>query len=202
MMDMKKMMLVIGLLLTITVGATSITAYSQGDLMADTLKAYTKGDFKEAQRLAKKQNRHYVYGAVSKMSRAMKKAYKKALNDHDITAYYLADLNRDGKIELVYISGEIEASMRLYAVGYANGKLVHYGSVAAGHSAFYAYPDHAGLVDLTGQMGYEEISLIRISKGQLQKKTINHRNGVKSYLPLGEALDDHLDQNGQLNRNF
>lgn len=201
-MSMKKLMLAIGLLLVVTVGVTSVYAYSQGDLMAETLQAYAKGDFKEAERLAKKQHRHYRYAGVDKMGQAMKKAYKNVLKTGDISAYYLADLNNDGKIELVYIRGEIEASMRLYAVGYAKGKIVHYGSTAAGHSAYYAYPDHAGLVSLTGQMGYEEISLIRISKGKLQKKTLNHREDVKSYLPLGEALNSHLDQNGELNKNF
>lgn len=200
-MFMKKVLIVFSLL-ALSLSYSSVAAYSPGSLMADALTAYAKGDFKEATRLAKKQNRHYRYAGVAKMRSAMKKSYQKVLKQKAISAYYLADLNQDGQVELVYIKGEIEASKRLYAVGYNKGKLRHYGSLAAGHSAYYAYPDHAGLIDLTGQMGYEEVSLIRIDHGKLQKKTINHRENVTSYLPLGEALDDHVMKNGQLNRNL
>lgn len=206
MMVMKKRIkMMLGILLCVCLSAcgsgavinsNKIATTNDGQLMKQTLQYYQKGQFKKATDSAKRLSK--VFNSEYTMSEGMKKAYNKLLAGKDVTAYYLYDIDNDGKPELCYVVGEIEASMTMYVVSYKN-KLIKDGSIACGHSVFNAYPQHNGMVMLMGQMGYEEISLMTLKNNKLKVKTLNDRENVKDYLPLGLSLNDHT-ANGKLNR--
>lgn len=202
----KNIKVLLGILLSVCLCACSssavmqnskITTSDDGTLMKNTLAYYQKGQFRKATKSAKRLSRSFSENY--NMPDAMKKAYNKILKGKDISAYYLYDIDQDGRPELCYVVGEIEASMTMNIVSYKD-HLIKDGAVACGHSVFYAYPNHNGMVMLMGQMGYESVSLLTISNNKLKVKTLNERDDVKDYLPLGLSLNDHVSTSGKLSK--
>ncbi len=210
---MKKGMyrLLIALLFVSFVLGSGVTAQaasekSDGKNMKKVLSNYKKKKYKTAAKYSKKLNKYAKEACVKKMSKGMKKAYKKVVkkfplesdsySEPDLWGYYLTDIDNDKKVDLIVQIGTCEADARAYVYQYKKGKAVKVATLAGGHVAYYAYPKNNGIVMQWAHMGYESISVAKLKKGKVTtqefgSREINYQKG-ESYLELGCKLDDHI----------
>ena len=199
------MLLFVGFLFGGSLTAQAATEKSDGKNMKKVLTNYKKGKYKTANKYAKKLNAYAKEACVKKMSKGMKKAYKKVVKKYPLEyssgeaylwGYYLTDIDNDKKTDLIVQIGTCEADARAYVYQYKKGKAVKVANLAGGHVAYYAYPRHNGIVLQWAHMGYESISVAKLKNGKMTaedmgSREINYQNG-EGYLDLGCKLDDHI----------
>ena len=134
---MKKTILYLSIALFILTVAFStstvnVSAASNKTLMTKYLKAFKNADYQKANSYIKKMKKTDKDTSLNKMSKKQKKAYLKVVKKYaknlDIMygdflwGYYLADLNKDKKPELLVQYGSCEADVRTYVYTYKKGK--------------------------------------------------------------------------------
>ena len=82
--------------------------------------------------------------------------------------YFSVDINQDDVEEIFITTGESEAEkiMSVYTFG-KDGKLVYSGYLPGGHTAFYKMDDLKQIMLVRGQMGHEEVSMIKFQNGKV-----------------------------------
>lgn len=189
---------------------------SAKQIYAKAVSYYKKGKYKAAAKYFKKLKGEPKDPSVKKMSSAMKKAYKKKLSSkvkkgnrnpgsnpfygNKITGYYLTDLNKDKKPELIlehHACSEGDAYGEVFS--YKKGKVVKIGRIDLGHSTLFYDPRGNGLTHYSCQGNMEFVSTVRIVKGKL-KSTYWKKEGVYTWdgelLPYSYALDNHSTDDG------
>ncbi len=185
--------------------AQAASEKSDGKNMKKVLDNYKKKKYKAATKYAKKLNKTAKEACVKKMSKGMKKAYKKVVKKYPfeytsysepyLWGYYLTDMDNDKKADLIVKVGTCEADARAYVYQYKKGKAVKVATLGGGHTAYFAYPKHNGIVIQWGHMGYESISVAKLKNGKVTSQVIGSRDLNKkgaSFMKLGCALDDHI----------
>ena len=167
-----------------TVSADAVSQASDAKNMEKVLKFYKSGQIKKATKYSKKMNKHAKEKCVDKMSTGMKKAYKKVLQKWPVNIelgekylwdYYLTDIDNDQKTDLLVVVGSCEADAKLYVYQYKKKKAVKTASKWCGHTSFYAYPNHKGIIAFYGHMGAEAISVWTLKKGKIKEETVGQR---------------------------
>lgn len=189
---------------------------SAKQIYAKAVSYYKKGKYKAAAKYFSKLKAEADESCVKKMSSAMKKAYKKKLSSkvkkgnsnpgsnpfygNKITGYYLTDIDKDKKPELIlehHACSEADAYGEVFS--YKKGKVVKIGRIALGHAGLYYDPRGNGLTLRYYQMNVDNISTVRIVKGKL-KQTDWRKEGVFTLMgmPLPYILDNHTTYYGYI----
>jgi len=208
------LLLFVGLMMGASTTAQAASEKSDGNNMKKVLSYYKQGKYSAASKYCKKLNKNAKEACVKKMSKGMKKAYKKIVKKYPVSTasfsdpylwgYYLTDMDNDKKADLIVQIGTCEADARAYVYQYKKGKAVKVATLAGGHVVYYAYPKHNGIVMLWGHMGYESVSVAKLKNGKVTSEAIgsreiNYQKGG-SFLPLGCKLDDHVDYDSSYKR--
>ncbi len=156
--------------------------------MKSYLKAYKSGNFKKANKIAKKlPKKAKSYNKY--MSKKMKKAYsKKVVGTKNISLYYLCDITGDKKPELFMQTGTCEADYRIKVYTYKKNKVKKIGSFFGGHSYLCDYPGKKAVLLAYGHMGSESLSVIKYKKGKLKAKHVNGRYSETDYTRVPYSL--------------
>ena len=85
-----------------------------------------------------------------------------------------------------------EADVRTAVYKYKGGKAKKVRQMASGHTAYYAYPGHAGVISVWGHMGYESVSTVVLKNGKLKSKSYGGREVKGSFFPLRQSLYSHI----------
>lgn len=200
------LLLFVGLLFAGSLTTQAASEKSDGKNMKKVLDNYKKKNYSNAQKYANKLNKTAKEACVNKMSKGMKKAYKKVVKKYPTSytsynkpylwGYYLTDIDNDKKADLIVQVGTCEADARAYVYQYKKGKAIKVATLAGGHVSYYAYPKHKGIVIQSAHMGYESISVVTIKNGKVTTQSIGSRdlNNKKNqnYLSLGCWLDNHI----------
>lgn len=174
------------------------------------LELYKKGDYSAARKQFKKYKETASEASIKKMSDKMKKAYlikvtsyktfSEVMNTEGgeyIWGYFLTDIDKDGSAELLIQHGASEADCMVTIYKYSKGKVVKVKDISGSHSVLYAYGDGNGFLKLSGQMGYETISLITFNKNKATEKEIGSRDiGKDEYMYLPYKLENHISADG------
>lgn len=183
--------------------AFSITMTAEASAKSDAnkmLSAYKAGKYSEAIRYGKKLPKNQSKTCIKKLSKKAKAAYKKKVKSYPLGfsgdylwGYYLVDLTGDKKAELMIQHGTCEADARTEIYTFKGGKLKKLAEVASGHTMYYDYPGHTGVIVFWCHMGYEGLSTMRIKGGKINTTAIGDReikNG--SFLDMNGALYSHI----------
>ncbi len=197
------------LLLIALSGMTSMHVFasdkSDGAVMKKVLQSFKAGNYTQAQEYANTLPRYAQEKCVRKMSKKMKKAYRKEIKRHKpqllsssggykmydcVTAYYLTDVNNDGVADLLISYGST-IHCKLYIYTYKAGKLVklHEGYISDDRLLF-AYPGHKGIVYQDAKQGGERLIVLKFSKKKCKEKIYGSRT-TGTYLDLGLKLARH-----------
>lgn len=173
--------------------------------MKKVLKYYKAGDYEKAQTYNKKLSTYANGSDKGKLTSEMKKAYLKMVKKYKVwkmgevpespamNAYYLTDLDNDGKAELLVKAGTCEQDMRVYGYQYKKGKTKRLGSVEAVHTSISAYPKHSGVVMYSAITQCESMEVLSIKNGRLSLKMIGDRGDVNPYFSLKCKLKSYVD---------
>ncbi len=206
------MVLFVGLLFNTSITTQAASEKSDGKNMKKVLSYYKKGNYKKANQYCKKLNPYAKEACVKKMSKGMKKAYKKVVKKWPVSwnskahlwGYYLTDIDNDKKADLILKVGTCEADVRYMIYQYKKGKAVKVAESGAGHSALCAYPNNKGIVVHWGHMGYESLSVAKLINGKMVSQPIGDRdlNNAQSgtFMKMGCILDEHIDYDSSYNR--
>ena len=173
-------------LLTLCILAISLSfapvqakAASNTKLMTQYLKYYKQKNYKKAASTLKKMKKSNKDTSLKKMSKKQKTAYKKVVKKYGksfspsggnyLWGYYLADLNKDKKPELLVKYGSCEADVRTFIYTYTKGKAKQIAEFGSGHTGYVAYPGK-GVVQVMGHMGYCYVSVITMKNGAITTK--------------------------------
>ena len=153
------------------------------------LNAYKKGNYKTAEKYAKKIKNTKYDASESKMTGAMTKAYANVLLNYDKKyiwdGVYFVDMDGDNKAEMILPSGTGEVNAVAYVYKYKNNKAVYVGQFYYGHSAIVNYPGHKGLICWYAHMDHEIISTIYLKNGKIKSTVYGDRNARKGgYISL------------------
>ncbi len=174
---MKKRLIVLVLAIALFItgipfARAEVNAASNTSNMTSYLKYYKKKNYKKAKTYIKKM-KFTKDTSLKKMSKKQKAAYLKVVKKYaknlnnsfedSLWGYYLADLNKDKKPELLIKYGRDEAGVRTYVYTYKGGKAVKVGKVSAFHTVYVAYPGK-GVVQVMGHMGYCAVSVLSMNK--------------------------------------
>ena len=168
--------------------------------LSSMIKEYKAGHFKKGAKIAKKLPQKANEKCVKKMSSKMKKAYRKKVKSFNtniysskpyIWDYYLTDINKDGKAELLIEYGTCEADVRMLIYKYSGGNVKKIGQFYCSHFSFYHYSN--GILVYWAFMGSESIEQIYFKNGKLKTRTIaEHDAQTSEYLiTLPYALKNH-----------
>ncbi len=160
---------------------------SDGQNMQLMLKAYKAKKYNKARKYAKKVKLKQE-SAVSNMTDEVKKAYLDKVNkyieqkgvysnDRELFSeyvwdYYLTDIDNDKTPELLILYGSCEADARYDVFTYKEGRIKKVGYIGGGHTVLCSYPNHNGILCLSGWGGYESISIIKIKDNKI--KTVKY----------------------------
>lgn len=147
------------------------------------------------------------------MSKKMKAAYRKKVQSYPTTTtsyskkafiwdYYLTDINKDGKAELLIKSGTCEADVKTEVFQYKNNKLKKTAVFYCAHSSFYHYSN--GILMYTAHMGYESVSQIYFKNGKLQDAeiTLHDTKGKPYQIILPYSLKSHVKYSSDYSRKW
>lgn len=174
--------------------ASSKTTYKKG------VSYFKAGKYSKAQKYFNKLPANANEACVKKMTSKMKKAYRSVLKKYpagssskrSLFGYYLTDINKDKKAELIVEFGTCEADMRAAVYTYKNGKAKKIGSFHSGHSALCYYPSGNGLMVQCAHMGYEQLYVVKISNGKIKNTALRKARAAKTYMKLPYFLDNHI----------
>ena len=157
--------------------------------ITNMLNAYKKGNYKTAEKYAKKIKNTKYDASESKMTGAMTKAYANVLLNYDKKyiwdGVYFVDMDGDNKAEMILPSGTGEVNAVAYVYKYKNNKAVYVGQFDYGHSAIVNYPGHKGLICWYAHMDHEIISTIYLKNGKIKSTIYGDRNARKGgYISL------------------
>lgn len=168
-----------------------------GETMEELLDAYAEGDIDSAEEYNAKLPEKASAVNVSEEAKAAYEAVRDQLESEgqlsDYTVEFFCDVDNDGSGEYLIQTGASEADYMLQCYCFENGEAQWIGEAGAGHSTFHQYPNHSGLIQEFGQMGYEEINLITFSGGEAQIEKIGGREELgegEEYLQLGCQLGE------------
>jgi hypothetical protein len=173
------------------------------------LELYKQGKYKEAREQFMKYPKVVSEPSDNNMSKRMKKAYfnrvlkfktfAEAMENPSsyIWDYYLTDIDKDGKTELLIQHGTCEADSLITIYRYRNGSAKKVKSIHGGHSSLYAFPDGNGFIRRTGHMGYETIYLDTLNGTKIVEHEIGTREiGNEEYMYLPYGLASHKASDG------
>ena len=168
-----------------------------GETMEQLLDAYAEGDIESAEEYNAKLPEKAVEINVSPEAKAAYDAVRDQLESEgqlpDYSLEFFCDVDNDGSAEYLVQTGTCEADYMLQCYCFENGEAQWIGETNAGHSTFHQYPNHSGLIQEYGQMGYEGINVITFSGGEAQTREIGGRGELgegEEYLQLGCLLGD------------
>ncbi len=185
------------------VSVVQASAKSNVDKM---LRCYKKGSIKKAKQYNRRLSKKASKASIKKLSKKTKAAYRKVLKKYKLNtdifssdpylwSYYLADMDGDKKAELLVQYGTCEADVRTAVYKYRRGKAKKVGQVYSGHTSYYAYPGHAGVISVTAHMDYESVSTLALKKGRLKSKSYGDRDTKGHYFPFRQYLYGHIKYN-------
>ena len=111
--------------------------------------------------------------------------------------YYLADLDGDKKAELLVQYGTCEADARTKVYKYKSGNAKKIGQIPSGHTGYFAYPGHSGVIAAWGHMGYESVSVVTLKNGKLKTTGCGSRDAKGNYFPFRQRLYGHIKYNSK-----
>ncbi len=168
---------------------------------------YKNERYKKANKLFKKLPENANEKCVKNMSKKVKSAYLKTVKNYAkkskknwpsgkyMWGYFLTDIDKDGKAELVIEYGHYEADVETYVYQYKNGKAKKIGYFPSAHMSFYYDPSGNGMTVFWGQMSCESIFTVKIKNGKLKYSVWgNGRDLLEShgeYMDLPYRLDSH-----------
>lgn len=179
------------------VSTVQASAKSNADKM---LSYYKKGSIKKAKQYNSKLSKKASKASIKKLSKKQKAAYRKVVKKYRLGysskpylwGYYLVDMDGDKKAELLVRYGTCEADVRTAVYKYKGGKAKKVRQIASGHTAYYAYPGHAGVISVWGHMGYESVSTVVLKNGKLKSKSYGGREVKGSFFPFRQSLYSHI----------
>lgn len=154
--------------------AQALTQKQQGAYLTKALNAYNAGRYAQAIKAAKKLPKYANEPCTKKMSKKMKKAYRKTINKWKLYSsgakapakgwlddFYVTDINNDGIADLILKTGTCEADYCYRMYTYKGGKAKLMRKVYASHSyIMLAYPKHKGIV-----YTYDHMARVQLIKG-------------------------------------
>lgn len=161
---------------------------------------YKKKQYTKANKVFRRLPKNISDAKAGKRTAKMKKAYRRVLNAYSkdmfgskdyIWGYYLTDINKDNKPELLVKFGTCEADARLRIYTYKNGKAKRVKTIYCSHSGFYAYPVGNGVIMHQAHMGYETVSLITMVNGKVRIKSLGSRE-TSNYTSFPYSLNAHV----------
>lgn len=186
-------------------------AYVNGGIKIG-LALYQKGNYDAANKQFKKYAKYASESCIKNMSNKMKEAYLKQLlmyktfsdvsndmqNTPYILDYYLTDVDKDGKAELLVYSRKCASNNMITIYKYTDYEAIKVKSISGFHSVLYAYPDDNGFIRFTSYNGNETISLITLHGNKVVEKKIGSRNigNNDSYMYLPYMLASHKTKDG------
>lgn len=200
------------MLFVLVLAASSIfAAASDSSIYKQAMKAYKAGNYTTAQQyfnqLPKTESGAYVGKMDSKMKSAYRSLVKKYRNKTSgpfhfsmLAAYYLTDMDLDGKSELILKVGTCEADYEYYVYQYKSGKAKKIGHIGAAHANDYQNPADGGIVVLDASMSYEQIRICKIKGSKLKTTSLKERRvGMYgSYIQLPYRLAGYSGNSGPL----
>ncbi len=172
-------------------------AAAYGETMEQLLDAYAKGDLESAEeynaKLPAKALRINVTADAMAAYEAVRDQLESESRIPDYTVEFFCDVDNDGSAEYLIKTGTCEADYMLQCYCFKDGEAKWIGEAGAGHSTFHQYPNHSGLIQEYGHMGYEGISVITFSGGETQTREIGSRGELSAdedYLQLGCQLGE------------
>lgn len=173
------------------------------------LKYYKSGKISQAKKYNKRLSKKASKTCIKKLSKKAKQAYLKTVRKYKfnernwtmnhIWGYYLADMDGDKKAELLVMHGTCEADVMTTVYTYKSGKAKKAGSFYSGHTTYYDYPGHAGVIAVEGHMGYEAVQVVSLKKGKVKTAAYGDRdlnktakNGNLDWFPFRQQLDSHV----------
>lgn len=169
---------------------------------------YKKKKFTKANQVFRRLPRTVSDRKAGKLTAGMKRAYKRVVKSYRLDSgslyskkpliwgYYLTDINKDKKPELLVKYGTCEADVRLRIYTYKNGRAKRVKTLYCSHSGFYYYPLGNGVLMLQGHMEYENLTLITMKNGRIKTKTLGQRQIKKSYVSPAYSLEGHISYSG------
>lgn len=182
------------------VSVVQASAKSNADKM---LSYYKKGNIKKAKQYNSKLSKKASKTSIKKLSKKQKEAYRKVVKKYRLDSsiysskpylwgYYLADMDGDKKAELLVRYGTCEADVRTAVYKYKGGKAKKVGQMYSGHTMYYAYPGHAGVINVRAHMGYEDVSTTVLKSGKLKSKSYGGRQVTGNLFPFRQSLYGHI----------
>lgn len=205
---MRRIRITLALFITIFIMAFSVSvstietqAASNTSLITSYLKYFKKGQYKKARKYIRRMKNNDKDTSLKKMTQKQKNAYYKVLkryenkyslssNGKTVWGYYLADLNKDRKPELLIEYGGSEADAKTAVYTYKKQKAKKVGSVFSGNTGYIAYP-RKGLLSVYANMGYCTVSVITMKKGKLKIKKYGSQETTGEYCIPTNYLDSH-----------
>ena len=173
-------------------GQTDPTEEKYGSYMEKVIDAYSKGNYAEAEKYSAMLPETVEEMEVSDEERqAYTDYYESEIQngtvDEDFGYHFITDIDKDGKSEFVLKTGSYEAEYMLRVLQYRDGRIHEVGEVGAGHSSFYQYPAHNGIIRMMQQMGSEIMTVIKLENGKLTEQKIGNR-GENNELQMEDYL--------------
>lgn len=179
-------------------------AASNTSLITSYLKYFKKGQYKKAKKNIKKMKNIDKDTSLKKMSKKQKNAYYKVVKKYEkkysvdifsgvyVWGYYLADLNKDKKPELLIQYGSCEADVKTVVYTYKNNKAKKVDSFYSGHTEYSPYPGK-GLLNIMAHMGYCEVSVITMKNGKIYIKNYGSQKQLNgNYCLPSKYLYSHM----------
>ena len=196
---------------------------SQSRTMTKWLKAFRTGHVLSCDQIAKTMPKYTEELSSLKMSSGMRNAYLEVVKEYrgkrfvigggNLGAYYLSDLDGDGKVELIIEDFDCDCPSVLNIYKYQNKKAKEvvsgyeyatyvnkngppFGSPSEDELSFYAYENHPGMICYERHDGKEQVSILKLSGHKLKKiKYSSHPcrkvKGKAHFTNLGMQLDGH-----------
>jgi hypothetical protein len=197
-----------------SVSTVTVNAASNTKLMTNYLKAYKNKKYKKAKSYLNKMKKSDKDTSLKKMSKKQKKAYLKVVKKYSknlnimygdyLWGYYLADLNKDKKAELLIQYGSCEADVRTYVYTFKKGKAKKVAMTYSGHTGYVAYPGK-GVVQVWGHMGCCGVSVLTMKGNKLSSKNYGGQDINKSgddYILPSNYLYSHIKYDAHYNRSL
>lgn len=197
---------VLAMTLALALQPIPVVRASAGSDIDKVLKYYKAGQISKAKKYNNRLSKKASKACIKKLSAKAKKAYLKTVRKYDFNdrnstmnslwGYYLADMDGDNKAELLVQHGTCEADVKTTVYKYKGGRAKKMGSFYSGHTSFYDYPGHAGVIAVEGHMGYESVQTISLKGGKIKGvnrgyRDLNKKPGL-DWFPFRQQLDSHV----------
>lgn len=199
-----RLQLLMTIIICLVMSCTATAKSSPSDIFKSGLKKYQAKSYISAQqefdRLPKKANEK----CVKKMTAKMKSAYKKNVKSYgkNLKAYFLTDIDKNGKAELIVEHGTCEADMRLSVYKFVSGKSKKICTTGCGHITLYQNPFGNGFYLLSQHMLGETLVLYGLSYNNVSSWYHSYRYLEviygEDYIHFPYELDDHVTASGKI----